>query len=149
MEAIGSRLDRYTRRRCVAALNFPTGAQDGRELREASRRRVARLTFYFPAPGSIRSNLDRAPEVGPRPRRLPARLVQEHARDGPGHQRLEAPARRQVPREREGEEGGRAHAAIRRRHRPDRARYAQAERGHFTLSHLERLICGGCLWKRW
>jgi hypothetical protein len=76
--------------------------------------------------GSIRCHRDPVLEVGPRPRCLPPSVFQEHSRDRPGHQRLEASARCYLPRERQGAQGGRPHATICRQHWPHRPRYDSA-----------------------
>lgn len=83
--------------------------------------------------GSVRCHRDRSLQVGPRPRCLPACVLQEHPRDRPGHQRLEAPARRQVPRERQGEERGCPYAPLLWLHRPHCPRYASIPRMRFSL----------------
>ena len=87
-------------------------------------RRTQTLTTQFLFTGSIRRHRDRERQVGPRPRFLPAHLFQEHPGDRPGHQRLEAEPRPQVPRERPGAQGGRAFPQIRWQHRSLRPRYA-------------------------
>lgn len=92
---------------------------------------ICRLTFLSLGIGAIRCDRDPTREIGPRPRCLPPSLLQEHPRDRPGHQRLEASARRDLPRECAGAQGGRPHATIRWQHRTHCPRYDHPEpNGH-------------------
>lgn len=92
--------------------------------------------------GSIRSHRNPPGEVGSRARSIPPCVLQEHPRDRPGHQWLEARACREVPRERPGAQGGCCHEEVRRRNRSRRPGYVISPplRGAEILCSREILV---------
>lgn len=122
----------------------------GPERNEAARTRSTSRTALMRAiAGSIRSHRDPPHEVRSCARRVPASLFQEHPRDGPGYQRMEAAARGQVPRECPGAQGGRPHAKICRRNRSCISGYAHATRPHGWIRDLGWGQHGSATLTRW
>lgn len=109
---IGHTLRRTPRR---PQLTTTASRQNGMFLPTCCPHSKVKLINSIPS-GSLRSNQHRRRKVCSRPRQLPPRLLQEHPRDRPGHQRLETRARPHLPRQCLGAQGGHSHEAVRRLH---------------------------------